>query len=50
MKIGAAYMTCNVENSLVMAWLVNAMEENINENYMCYSTINELWDNDFDQS
>ena len=27
MKIGAAYMTCNVENSLVMAWLVNAMED-----------------------
>ncbi|KAA8531213.1 hypothetical protein F0562_005873 [Nyssa sinensis] len=30
---------------MVMAWLVNAMDEEISANYMCYSTAKELWDN-----
>ena len=30
---------------MIMAWLVNAMEEEISVNYMCYSTAKELWDN-----
>ena len=32
------------ENSMVMTWLVNSMEEDISSNYMCYSTAKELWD------
>ncbi|KAF5467577.1 hypothetical protein F2P56_011815 [Juglans regia] len=30
---------------MVMAWLVNAMDEEISANYMFYSTAKELWDN-----
>ena len=30
--------------SIVMAWLLNSMEENIGENYMYYSTAKELWE------
>ncbi|RVW43801.1 hypothetical protein CK203_074064 [Vitis vinifera] len=37
--------TWDAENSMIMAWLVNAMEEDISANYMCYSTAKELWDN-----
>ncbi|KAG6537056.1 hypothetical protein ZIOFF_002134 [Zingiber officinale] len=33
------------ENSMVMAWLANSMEEDISTNYMCYSTVKELWGN-----
>ncbi|KAJ4942683.1 hypothetical protein NE237_000049 [Protea cynaroides] len=32
----------DAENSMVMAWLVNSMEEEINSNYMCYPTTKEL--------
>ena len=34
----------DAENSMVMTWLVNSMEEDINCNYMCYPTAKELWD------
>ena len=44
-KTDAAYATWDAENSMIMAWLVNAMEEDISANYMCYSTAKELWDN-----
>ncbi|KAJ0048162.1 hypothetical protein Pint_16234 [Pistacia integerrima] len=30
---------------MIMAWIVNAMEEDISANYMCYPTVKELWDN-----
>ena len=30
---------------MVMAWLVNAMDEDIVSNYMNYRTAKELWDN-----
>ena len=39
------YMTWDAENSMVMTWLVNSMEEDISSNYLCYSTAKELWDN-----
>jgi hypothetical protein len=29
---------------MVMTWLVNPMEEEINNNYLCYSTAKELWE------
>lgn len=38
------YAIWDAENSMVMTWLVNSMEENISSNYMCYSTAKELWD------
>ena len=41
----ATYTTWDAENSMVMAWLVNAMDEDIASNYMCYPTAKELWDN-----
>ena len=39
------YATWDAENSMVMTWLVNSMEEDISSNYMCYPTAKELWDN-----
>ena len=41
----ATYPTWNAENSIIMTWLVNSIEEDISINYMCYHTIKELWDN-----
>ena len=38
------FHTWDANNSIVMAWLVNSMEENIGENYVYYSTTKELWD------
>ena len=34
----------DVENSMVMTWQVNSMDEDISSNYMCYPA-KELWDN-----
>ena len=39
------YTTWDAENSMVMTWLVNSMNEEIDSNYMCYSTTKELCDN-----
>ncbi|XP_074364949.1 uncharacterized protein LOC141705998 [Apium graveolens] len=39
------YSTWDAENSMVMTWLVNSMDEDISSNYMCYSTAKDLWDN-----
>ena len=39
------YATWDAENSMVMTWLVNSIEEDISSNYMCYHTAKELWDN-----
>ncbi|KAF5462800.1 hypothetical protein F2P56_018777 [Juglans regia] len=44
-KIDPSYAIWDAENSMVMAWLVNAMDEEISANYMCYLTTKELWDN-----
>ena len=41
----ANYPAWDVENLMVMTWLVNSMEEDISSHYMCYHTTNELWDN-----
>ena len=40
-----AYATWDAENSMVMTWLVNSMDEDISSNYLCYSMAKELWDN-----
>ena len=39
------YPTWDAENSMVMTWLVNSMEEDISSNYICYHTAKELWEN-----
>ncbi|KAI5434790.1 hypothetical protein KIW84_021561 [Lathyrus oleraceus] len=38
------YAIWDAENSMVMTWLVNSMEEDISSNYMCYSTTKKIWD------
>ncbi|KAK0596299.1 hypothetical protein LWI29_014460 [Acer saccharum] len=38
------HATWDVKNSMVMAWLVNSMEEDISSNYLGYSTAKEKWD------
>lgn len=38
-------VTWDAENSMVMAWLVSSMDEDIASNYMNYPTAWELWDN-----
>ncbi|RVW92973.1 Retrovirus-related Pol polyprotein from transposon RE1 [Vitis vinifera] len=39
------YAIWDAENSMVMTWLVNSMEEDISSNYMCYPIAQELWEN-----
>lgn len=41
-KEDPTYATWDAENTMVMAWLVNSMDEDISSNYMCYPTIKEL--------
>ena len=43
-KTDATYATWDAENSMIMAWLVNAMEEEISANYMllhCQRTLGQ---------
>ncbi|KAJ1420634.1 hypothetical protein SESBI_14208 [Sesbania bispinosa] len=42
--IDPQYVVWDAENSMVMTWLVNSMEEDISSNYMCYSATKELSD------
>ncbi|KAG8368955.1 hypothetical protein BUALT_Bualt15G0100100 [Buddleja alternifolia] len=39
-----SYNTWEVENSIVMAWLINLMEPNIGGLYLFYNTAKEIWD------
>ena len=41
----STYATWDPKNSMIMTWLINSIDEDISSNYMCYSTVNELWDN-----
>lgn len=45
MKEDLMYTTWDRESFMVMAWLVNAIDEDISFIYMCYLTVKELWDN-----
>ena len=40
----AGYQTWFVENSMVMTWLINSMEPEINQGYLLYTTAKEIWD------
>ena len=39
-----SFSTWDAQNSMVMAWIANLMEEDIKEFYLCYSTAKEMWD------
>lgn len=39
-----AYATWDAQNFMVMAWIVNSIEDDIKEPHLYYSTVNELWD------
>ena len=39
-----SFAVWDMENSMVMTWLVNSMVEDISSNYMCYTTTKELWE------
>ncbi|KAI5443614.1 hypothetical protein KIW84_012307 [Lathyrus oleraceus] len=43
-KAGADYDTWDAENSMVITWLVNSIDEEIGANYLCYDTAKELWE------
>ena len=44
-KTDVGYAAWDAENSMIMAWLVNSMEEEISANYICYPSVKALWDN-----
>jgi hypothetical protein len=44
-ETGAQYTVWDTENSMLMSWLVNSMEEEIAANYLSYSTAKEMWEN-----
>lgn len=39
------YATWDAENSMIMTWLMNAMDKGISSNYMCCSTAKKLYGN-----
>ena len=41
-KTDPRYATWDAENFMIMAWMVNSMEEEISSNYMCYPTAKVL--------
>ena len=41
-KTDCSFATWDEENSMIMAWLVNSMEEEISSIYMCYLTTKVL--------
>ncbi|KAI5398299.1 hypothetical protein KIW84_063906 [Lathyrus oleraceus] len=43
-KACADYDIWDAENSMVMTWLVNSMDEEIGANYLYYDTAKELWE------
>ncbi|XP_050204868.1 uncharacterized protein LOC126654907 [Mercurialis annua] len=40
----AKYSTWEAENSIVMAWLINSMDQRIGRLYLFYQTAKEIWD------
>lgn len=39
------YAVWDTENSMIMTWLVNSIDNDIGPNYLCYPTVKDLWDN-----
>ena len=40
----SSYQTWDTQNSMVMAWLIHSMEDNIGDTYLFYPTAKEIWD------
>ena len=38
------FHTWDAQNSMVMPWLINSMDEKISENFMCYTTAKNMWE------
>lgn len=39
-----AYAAWELNNSIVMAWLINSMETNISRTYLLFKTAKAIWD------
>ena len=39
-----SFQTWDIQNSMVMAWLVHSMEDSIGETYLFYLTAKGIWD------
>ena len=40
----SSYQTWDTQNSMVMAWLIHSIEDNIGDTYLFYPTAKEIWD------
>ncbi|GMI85118.1 hypothetical protein HRI_002181000 [Hibiscus trionum] len=40
---GPTYATWELNNSIVMAWLINSMESHISRTYLLFKTVEEMW-------
>lgn len=38
------FSTWDAENSIVMAWIINSMNDEISQNFMLYPTAKTMWD------
>ena len=43
-KEDSAYKQWKTENSMVMSWLINSMNDDIGENFLLYETATEIWE------
>ncbi|RVW54694.1 Retrovirus-related Pol polyprotein from transposon TNT 1-94 [Vitis vinifera] len=43
-KTDEKFKVWNVENNMVMLWLINSMTNDIGENFLLYGTAKEIWD------
>ncbi|RVX02119.1 hypothetical protein CK203_025357 [Vitis vinifera] len=43
-KTDKKFKVWNVENNMVMSWLINSMTNDIGENFLLYGTAKEIWD------
>ncbi|GMI70990.1 hypothetical protein HRI_000768300 [Hibiscus trionum] len=40
----SSYATWELNNLMVMAWLINSMEGHVNRTYLFFKTVKEMWD------
>lgn len=38
------YQNWDIQNSMVMAWLIHSMDKSIGDSYLFYSMTQEIWD------
>lgn len=43
-KDAADYQRWEAEDSIIMAWLINSMEQKIGRTYLFYKTAKKVWD------